>query len=167
MDMWNESAEQIMAFTEHCGMTFAITVQEMPTIEIYDTQSKDDFRQEIWFRGYLPEESMINRMPNQISVMRCFIHYRYDYDRLIRNYMYIHDFTVSLQKQGKGFGSLIMRNVKQYALNSNLEYISGRLSEVDTSPQMGNRREMLEHFYRKHGFIIDRSDHLYCSLLNV
>ncbi len=160
---WNQSTEQIMTFLKHDFLTFAITVQEMPIIKIYDTQNTDDFRQEIVFRGYILEQSIHEKVPVSIGSMRCFVHYRFDYDNLIRDYLFMQDFSLTAAYRNKGYGSLMIQYVQNYARENRLYYIKGWLSDTDTSPHMGNQREILHHFYKKHGFIIDGNS-IYCSL---
>ena len=161
---WNQSKEQIMAFVKRTHQTFIITVQEMPVIDVYDSQHTEDFRQEIVFRSYILEQCTTDGFTHSIGNMRCFVHYRNDYDKLLRDYLYICDFSITGTECGKGYGSLMIQYVKNYAQNNKLEYIKGWLSESDISPLMGNRKDMLYHFYRKNGFIIDGNS-IYCSLL--
>ena len=49
----------------------------------------------------------------------------------------------------KGYGSLMMEKLLDYAKETDFNYIYGNLSEVDL-----DHKERLYHFYRKHGFII-------------
>lgn len=157
LQSWNQSPEQIMAWTAHDQLTFVTTIQEMPVVTVTDTQKTDDLRQEIVFRGYILEHIRIYGFPRSVTDMKCYLHYSNDYTELIQDYLYIKDFTVTRTERGKGHGSLMMQFVKNYAGEKHLQYISGCISPIDAS-------EKLYRFYKKHGFIIDNS-RIYCNLL--
>lgn len=53
------------------------------------------------------------------------------------------------KKNNKGYGSLMMRELIEYAKQHGIKYIDGWLSGVDA-----NHLERLYHFYHKFGFII-------------
>lgn len=131
MRKWNHTAEQIVAFKEQDFLTLAITVQEMPLIHIHDLQNADDLRHEIIFRGYILEQNILNDKPLSIGYMRCFVHYCNNGDCMLPDYLYICDFSLNESDRGKGYGSLIMKCVQDYAHENKLEYIRGWLSEND------------------------------------
>lgn len=166
MSRWNDSAEHIMSLQEHNGLTLAITIKEKPYLEIGCPSQKEKIRQEVTFKGYILEHELSKNHPRRFVSMRCFIHYRNDYDKLCRNHMWIDDFTMIPDERNKGYGSLILKRVILYAKQNKMEYISGELSVFDTAPQHGNRGEMLHHFYKKHGFTIDENDRLCYNLKN-
>lgn len=66
---------------------------------------------------------------------------------------YIEDF---LCIPNKGYGSIMMKSLIDYAKTFNIEYISGFLSFVDTKDEEHNQR--LRHFYKKFGFTITEDD---------
>lgn len=49
----------------------------------------------------------------------------------------------------KGYGSLMMEKLLEYAVQKGITYIYGNLSEVDLG-----HKDRLHHFYQKFGFII-------------
>lgn len=166
---WNGSKENILFFTEYLGNIFVITVNTYSDIYkndiiINDPMYKKNVHIEVNFRGYVFNKNSYSEYIKSIAFSRCLLHYYDDYTTYKTNYMYIDDIAVNREYRNKGYGSIVLEQIIQYAKQQEVKYVSGYLSFVDTSEQYGNRRDMLHHFYKKHGFIIDENDNLMLSL---
>jgi len=72
--------------------------------------------------------------------------------RLIANYTHketieINDIEVFGENQGRGYGSLLLNSLINFALANSVKVISGWISNTDI-----DSLDMLEYFYKKHGF---------------
>lgn len=76
-------------------------------------------------------------------------------DRSYLQYFYIQDIRCI---PNKGYGSIMMKSLIDYAQRFEIEYISGFLSPVDTSDPEHNDR--LRHFYKKFRFTISSDDRI-------
>ncbi|MNH50182.1 hypothetical protein D3C73_17930 [compost metagenome] len=57
---------------------------------------------------------------------------------------------ISSRIENKGYGSILMVNIIDIAKRLNADTITGNLSETDSA-----HFDKLEHFYKKHGFIVN------------
>lgn len=148
--LFNTKKEHIIQILEKDFHLFVITLQE----EIrYDGKLNV-----IHFRGYalnVSDSYIINTSP--IIEMLCDTVYDESLNYL--KSIFIVDFKVSSSRyMNKGYGSLIMKELISYSKELKVKHISGQLSFVDIDEEYGNRRDMLHHFYKKHGFRIDNNN---------
>lgn len=111
-------------------------------------------------RGYLLETySEEGGFRQHIIHMYCDANY--DDELQYLKSIYIQDFIADSGMRNKGYGSIIMQQLVQYAKVLNVQYISGMLSFVDVGntgdESKRENRERLYHFYNKHGFQINES----------
>lgn len=145
---FNDSEENILKIISYDSQLFLIT-----------------YKQKLNYKGLLIEfeyNGYILKKKQQFSkksfiMMRCNPHY----DKKL-NYMrniFIDDFICEPTYRDRGYGTLLMNELIQYAKKLKVQYISGKLSFVDIGindddDRYKEKRERLYHFYPKFGFVI-------------
>lgn len=146
---FNDSEENILKIITFDSQLFLITYKQ-----------KLDYKGsiiEFEYNGYVLKKKQLFSKKSFIK-MRCYPHY----DRNL-NYMrniFIDDFICEPTYRDKGYGTILMNELIQYAKKLKVKYISGELSFVDigindNDDRCKEKRERLYHFYPKFGFIIE------------
>lgn len=156
VQLFNDKQENIMTVVQHRSQYFVITCKHQIDYK--------GILNEFELRGYLLETYR-----KEGIFRKYFIHMLCDVmfdDKL--HYLkgiFIQDFIADSGMRDQGFGSLMMKQLIQYAQVLNAQYISGRLSFVDIGnshdyAEKTNGRERLYHFYHKHGFEISENNRI-------
>lgn len=146
---FNDSKENILKIVSHDSQLFLITYKQ--EIDYKGTMS------EFEYNGYiLKKQKLFSKKP--FITMLCSPRYNENPNYL--KSIFIVDFKSDPIYRDKGFGTIIMNELIQYAKNLNVKYISGELSFVDIGKDdeddsCKEKRERLYHFYPKFGFIIE------------
>lgn len=76
------------------------------------------------------------------------------------NRIHIYDFLLPLEYRNKGFGSILMKELINFARVEGIKCINGELGKSDLCDSSDlNHRSRILHFYRKHQFIINLLPH--------
>lgn len=121
------------------------------------------------YNGYWLEKDTNN--VKSIAFLRCEVHNKKvsDYSEYI-HHIYIQDFFVDELYRKKGYGTILLNELIEYAKKLKVDYISGKLSlrdigtEDNRTPKQAENRKRLYHFYPKHGFIIDENETIYLQI---
>lgn len=146
---FNDSEENILKIISYDSQLFLITYKQ-----------KIDYKGvvvEFEYNGYVLKKKQ-RFSKKSFIMMRCNPHYDKDF-----NYMkniFIDDFICESAYRDRGYGTLLMNELIQYAKKLKVQYISGELSFVDIGKNdeddsCKEKRERLYHFYPKFGFIIE------------
>lgn len=153
LKLFNDTMENLVYLKEHQSYTFAVTCHEAVR---YDGKIDS-----ICFYGYILEFCHENFAATQrIVELTCEVVYDLEYGYLKE--IAIDDFQTIEKYQNMGFGSIVLKQLIQYAEYVKIEYISGWLSpedigkEDDSDPKKKENRKRLYHFYPKHGFVITK-----------
>lgn len=120
------------------------------------------------YRGYILEQNRTLTKSN--ASIECSVHRKKRGKNEIAEYIYIMDLKNDHNCRDRGIGSVLMNELKLFAKELKVRYISGRISYVDVGTedkQTEKQRlncERVYHFYEKHGFEIYDGDRIYLSL---
>lgn len=146
---FNDSRENILKIVSHDSQMFLITYKQ----EIDYKGTVTEFE----YNGYILKKHK-SCLKKPFITMRCYP--RYNEEPYYLKSIFIEDFKSDPNYRDKGFGTIIMNELIQYAKKLNVKYISGELSFVDIGKDdeddsCKDKRERLYHFYPKFGFIIE------------
>lgn len=146
---FNSQKESIVRIVKRDSEVFVVTY--MQKLDCYGRIS------EFEYHGYILENKHL-LSGSAFITMWCNIVYDKEY-QYVKN-IFINDFICKTEYQNKGYGSIVMEQLIQYAKQLKVEYILGELSFVDigtsdTEKKHIKNRKRLYHFYPKFGFNIE------------
>lgn len=163
LKFFSEKSEQetILKILELSGGIFVVTIK---TAYNYCARLT-----KVEYNGYLLETNTDNI--KSIAVLRCEVNNKTVSDNIeYIHHIYIQDFIVNQQYRKNGYGTILLKELINYAKKLQVEYISGELSFMDIGTEENctleqkENRERLYHFYPKHGFIIDENKRIYLRI---
>ena len=153
-ELFNEKGEAIVSIVPLQSHIIVITKECS-----FDTYGKiDGFSFFAYAMNQCYENSIVGM---HIAELYCTPFYCSEYQNI--NEFRIQDFIVSMSWRNRGIGSLLMKELKKFAIKLKIPRITGWLSTVDigTDEDIDKKecRNRVYHFYEKHGFLItDQKD---------
>ncbi|MGN0552367.1 MAG: GNAT family N-acetyltransferase [Oscillospiraceae bacterium] len=131
----NGTAEHILCVREYSNSLICITCEVI--YNIFQAVSSIDFKLYKLDNGGDISQNCIGKAACEIK----------------NDCMKLCDIGIDTQYQGKGYGSVLMNEVVNYAMKLHIRKIKGEISQYDIDSS--DKRKRLYHYYEKNGFFID------------